>query len=351
MHTRDPHGRAGNQPGPRLAGFQSAVRLIFPDLPTHIALRPRSGYFRGNGSGAERKPVLFTMQLLGLAALWGGVLFGAVNAQITLSSLLVENQAELLGIDVSARFSRPNLLPTHCLHWWRNSGTVNSSNPYLAPYNGPWLTSDTPYDWAVAVHSSAGSASAQSTFSTGFLPQSDWGTSVWIGKNTTVVPQTLINAFTGASWIWTLSPGQTAPNAPPETIALRLTYDVPNGKSAANATILATADDPFTLWANGVLVGGSPNEWAAPISLGVSSWDTNVVVDLPSTPIPSPTNANWIWDTSSAASNAAPGDVAFHRTVPISTANKTAQSIQVVITGDDLFVLSVNGVEVGAATN
>ncbi|KAF7290455.1 hypothetical protein HMN09_01304000 [Mycena chlorophos] len=213
------------------------------------------------------------MQLLGLAALWGGVLFGAVNAQITLSSLLVENQAEPLGIDVSPRFSwviassaravtqssyQLTVSTGGAVVW--NSGTVNSSNPYLAPYNGPALTSDTLYDWAVAVHSSAGSASAQSTFSTGFLAQSDWGTSVWIGKNTTVVPQTLINAFTGASWIWTPSPGQTAPNAPPETIALRLTYDVPSGKSAANATVLATADDLFTLWANGVLVGGSPNE-------------------------------------------------------------------------------------------
>ncbi|KAJ7049557.1 bacterial alpha-L-rhamnosidase-domain-containing protein [Mycena amicta] len=394
------------------------------------------------------------MQLRGLSALLG-VFLGVVhvNAQITLSSLLVENQAEPLGIDVSPRFSwqlgssvrsvtqtcyRLTLsasAPGGSEVW--DSGVVPSSNPYLAPYAGPPLSSDQQYFWTVSVVSSAGSASAQSTFTTGFLASSDWGTSVWIGKNTTLVPQALVDAFTSASWIWTASPGQTPPNAPTGDIALRLTYAVPSGLTAVNATILATADDLFTLYANGVVVGSAPNvvdiwrnaqifadvpltaasessslvfairatnagaqanpagvlfaalvllsdnssvlltsstssswkattsipadfqlpstsdeSWDAPISLGtygVSPWATSVVVAPRTTPVPSLSTASWIWNDPDAAASTAAGDVLFRRTFPLTS--KTPVSAQIVITADNLFVLWVNGVQVGAAPN
>ncbi|KAF7353351.1 hypothetical protein MSAN_01523500 [Mycena sanguinolenta] len=203
-------------------------------------------------------------------------LFSSVFAQVSLSNLLVENKPAPLGIDVSPRFtwtitstergvsqsSYRITLSTKsagATDVW-DSGTVSSSLPYLAPYGGPALASDTIYFWSVSVTTSAGSASASSTFSTGFLNgETDWSPSVWIGKNTTVVPQVLLNAFTTASWIWAPEPGQTPPNAPPGDVALRLTYTPPTGKTPANATIVATVDDLFTLYVNGVLVGSSPN--------------------------------------------------------------------------------------------
>ncbi|KAJ7190112.1 hypothetical protein GGX14DRAFT_53894 [Mycena pura] len=212
-----------------------------------------------------------------LAAVLGAVslLLQFTHAQVTLSSLLVENQVAPLGIDVSPRFSwrisssaRSVAQSTYRLtistvspgasDIW-DSGTLTSAKPYLAPYSGPALVSDTLYFWTVAVTTTAGSASASSNFTTGFLAQSDWGASAWIGKNVTLVPQALMNAFTSASWIWPPAPGQIPPSAPPGDVALRLTYTVPAGKTAASATIVATADDLFTLYANGVLVGSAPN--------------------------------------------------------------------------------------------
>ncbi|KAF7295965.1 hypothetical protein MKEN_01411100 [Mycena kentingensis (nom. inval.)] len=214
------------------------------------------------------------MHTIVLAALTVFLGLQTINAQITLSSLRVENRDSPLGIDVSPRFSwriastarnvaqssyrlKLSASSAGASDVW-DSGDVSSSDPYLAPYGGPALASDTQYFWTVAVTTSAGSATAQSTFTTGFLAQADWGSSAWIGKNSTLVPQSLLNAFTSASWIWTSSPGQTAPNAPAGDIALRLTYSIPSGKSATGATILATADDLFTLYANGIAVGSSP---------------------------------------------------------------------------------------------
>ncbi|KAJ7049567.1 bacterial alpha-L-rhamnosidase-domain-containing protein [Mycena amicta] len=247
-----------------------------------------------------------------------------------------------------------------------------------------------------------------------------------------------MDAFTtGASWIWTASPGQIPPIAPVGDIALRLTYAVPSGLTAVNATILATADDLFTLYANGVVVGSAPNvvdiwrnaqifrdvpltaaseslvfairatnagaqanpagvlfaalvllsdsssvlltsstssswkattsipadfelpstsdsSWDAPISLGtygVSPWDTNVVVAPRTTPVPSLSTASWIWNDPDAAASTAADDVLFRRTFPLTTSNKSPVSAQIVLTADNLFVLWVNGVQVGAAPN
>ncbi|KAJ7116959.1 bacterial alpha-L-rhamnosidase-domain-containing protein [Mycena epipterygia] len=215
--------------------------------------------------------------LLGLLTLAGAasLLVHGVDAQVTLSSLLVENKPAPLGIDVTPRFSWLLASPARTVGQqsyrialstvsadstdvW-DSGVVTSPLPYLREYAGPALRSDTTYFWSVSVTTTAGGASASSNFTTGFLAQADWAPSAWIGKNATIVPASLLTAFTSASWIWAPEAGQTVPNAPPGDVALRLTYAPPTGKTPASALVLATADDRFTLYANGILVGSAPN--------------------------------------------------------------------------------------------
>ncbi|KAJ7495464.1 hypothetical protein FB451DRAFT_983914, partial [Mycena latifolia] len=104
----------------------------------------------------------------------------------------------------------------------------------------------------------------------------------------TAVPAALLSAFTSASWIW--APESAPPNAPPGDAALRFTYTPPAGKTPASATIVATVDDRFTLYANGALVGSAPNTtdiWMqAQIFRGVPLSGANVLFAVRGTNLP-----------------------------------------------------------------
>ncbi|KAJ7108127.1 bacterial alpha-L-rhamnosidase-domain-containing protein [Mycena epipterygia] len=207
-------------------------------------------------------------------------LFGISTAQnltpvnpISISSLQVENKVAPIGIDVIPRFSwivdssqRGVLQQGYRLtvsaiapgagEVW-DSGNISSSLPYPAEYAGPALQSDTRYFWTVDVATNIGSSSASSDFTTGFLTQDAWSPSLWIGKNTSVIPDALANAFVAASWIWTSEPDP--PISPAGDRAFRRAYTSPVGKNAEAATIVMTVDDRFTLYVNGVEVAASPN--------------------------------------------------------------------------------------------
>ncbi|KAF8150872.1 bacterial alpha-L-rhamnosidase-domain-containing protein [Crassisporium funariophilum] len=193
---------------------------------------------------------------------------------VDLSTLLVENRAEPLGIDVTPRFSwiisstvnediqksyrlRVSTKSAGDANVW-DSGVVSSKISYLVEYKGPTLVSDTQYFWTVDVTTTSGSKSASSKFSTGLLSSSDWGTSVWIGKPTATdgPPADLISTFQHGSWIWTSE--SNPPNAPAADRVFRKTYVDPSGKTAASSDILLTADDQFTLYVDGSFVGASP---------------------------------------------------------------------------------------------
>ncbi|KAF5317533.1 hypothetical protein D9619_013227 [Psilocybe cf. subviscida] len=195
-------------------------------------------------------------------------------ASVGLSSLTVEGQVAPLGLDVIPRFSWiissnqnsdvqtsyhikvSKVQPGNGDIW--DSGTVSSKKSYLIEYGGPALSSDTHYFWNVAVVTKFGSSTSSSEFTTGFLSQSDWGTSSWIGKPATgIAPSSdLVAAFQKSSWIWTTE--SNPPNAPAGTVGFRKTYTPPTGKQPTHANILMTADDQFALFVDGNGVGQSP---------------------------------------------------------------------------------------------
>ncbi|KAF9530982.1 bacterial alpha-L-rhamnosidase-domain-containing protein [Crepidotus variabilis] len=206
-----------------------------------------------------------------LVALWCLCLQLVASQSLSITSLLVENKVEPLGIDVSPRFSwiltsagwnisqisyQLRVSSTGGASIW-DSGLVSSNLPYTRPYEGPALQSDTKYLWNVSVIASVGSATASSTFTTGFLTQADWNGSSWIGNGLPPSPPPR-PTFDGATWIWTSDTQTNPPNAPAGPRAFRKTFVTPTGKKAVSATVLLTADDAFTLYANGASVGSSP---------------------------------------------------------------------------------------------
>ncbi|KAJ7703698.1 bacterial alpha-L-rhamnosidase-domain-containing protein [Mycena rosella] len=192
---------------------------------------------------------------------------------ISISSLLVETKIAPIGIDVTPRFSwvvtssergvsqeayrlAISAITPGAAEMW-DSGIVSSSLPYLVEYAGPTLQSDTRYFWTVDVTTNIGAASSSSNFTTGFLSQDAWSPSLWIGKNTSVIPNALSAAFAAASWIWT--PESDPTNSPPGDRAFRRVYTSPPGKTAKTVIIVMTVDDGFTLYVDGAEVGASPS--------------------------------------------------------------------------------------------
>ncbi|KAJ7919725.1 hypothetical protein B0H13DRAFT_2428766 [Mycena leptocephala] len=119
-----------------------------------------------------------------------------------------------------------------------------------------------------------------------------------------------------------------------------------NGSSAllssSTSTSTATGARKATtsIPANFQRPGASDTSWPSSVSLetyGVAPWDASVVVALPTAPTPSLTAAIWIWDAAGTASDALAGQVAY-------------RDIEVIM-ADDLFVLWVDGVQVGTAPN
>ncbi|KAJ7260128.1 bacterial alpha-L-rhamnosidase-domain-containing protein [Mycena rebaudengoi] len=80
-----------------------------------------------------------------------------------------------------------------------------------------------------------------------------WGTSVVIATPAPTVP-----SLAQSNWIWSQS--DAGSSAAPGDVAFRKTFTAAAGKAPVSATIVMTADDHFTLYFNGVLVGASPGD-------------------------------------------------------------------------------------------
>ncbi|KAF5384249.1 hypothetical protein D9615_003381 [Tricholomella constricta] len=71
---------------------------------------------------------------------------------------------------------------------------------------------------------------------------------------------TLSAAFRAATWIWTADATRPRFDAPPGARLFRRTYTPPSGKTAVMAEVIITADNGFSLFVNGALVGQSPSD-------------------------------------------------------------------------------------------
>ncbi|MFD1275521.1 alpha-L-rhamnosidase N-terminal domain-containing protein [Streptomyces kaempferi] len=148
-----------------------------------------------------------------------------------------------------------------------DSGRVESDRTVGIVYAGPALRPRTRYHWQVRVWDGAGRPSAWSAprWWETTLPKDGWE-GFWIGASAAPEPP----GFTGASWIW--SPGSTSDGAPTGPCWFRATTTLPTGTEVLRATLVATADDDFTLYVDGQQVLHQPEQ--------TDAWRTGHVADV-----------------------------------------------------------------------
>lgn len=136
-----------------------------------------------------------------------------------------------------------------------DSGRVTSDRTVGIMYDGPALHPRTRYHWHVRVWDGEGRPSAWSAprWWETTLSKDAWE-GFWIGADAAPEPP----RFTGASWIW--SPGSTSNNAPAGPRWFRGSLTPAAGAEIRKATLLATADDDFTLYLDGERVAHQPEQ-------------------------------------------------------------------------------------------
>ncbi|MGP4013048.1 family 78 glycoside hydrolase catalytic domain [Streptomyces sp. 4N124] len=136
-----------------------------------------------------------------------------------------------------------------------DSGKVASDRSVGVPYGGPELHPRTRYHWRVRVWDGAGRPSRWSEVRwwETTLSEAAWKAR-WIGADPAPQPPSLA----AASWIW--SPGATASDAPAGPCWFRAPLPLPGGTRVRRATVVATADDDFTLHLDGRRVLHAPEQ-------------------------------------------------------------------------------------------
>ncbi|WP_328766536.1 family 78 glycoside hydrolase catalytic domain [Streptomyces sp. NBC_00286] len=151
-----------------------------------------------------------------------------------------------------------------------DSGKVASDRSVGVPYEGPAQRPRTRYHWRVRVWDGAGRPSRWSEvrwWETTLLA-ADWQAAGarWIGAEPPPQPPSL----SGASWIW--SPDATSSDAPVGPRWFRAVLRLPDGTRVRRATVVATADDDFTLHLDGRQVLQAPEQQ--------DGWRTGHAVDV-----------------------------------------------------------------------
>ncbi|PJJ65139.1 family 78 glycoside hydrolase catalytic domain [Compostimonas suwonensis] len=214
--------------------------------------------------------------LLSLGLVASGAAFASIPANaaepapasVSLTDLEVENRTEPLGIDVAKpRFSwvtdtaardvqqtsyRIRLATDEAqldaAGVW-DSGVVPSDASTAIEYGGPALDSATTYYWRVDVQTTAGDATASSTFGTGLYTDADWADSAWIGRDRLTNTAGIEMTLAGASWI---HPPYSGANTPPGYF--RKSFTLPADKQIDRAELVMTGDIGFSAHLNGAQV-------------------------------------------------------------------------------------------------
>ncbi|KAG6916048.1 hypothetical protein DXG01_008672 [Tephrocybe rancida] len=139
-----------------------------------------------------------------------------------------------------------------------SSGVIKSSNSRSATYTGPLLASHTRYFWSIRVETTAGPITEWSHFKSGHMMSPVLG----IQKRDAHDP--LADTFRLASWIWTLE--ANSPQAPAGDRAFRRTYRPPGTSPSVFADVIMTVDNQFSLFVNGIYVGGAQDEFSWPVA-------------------------------------------------------------------------------------
>lgn len=136
-----------------------------------------------------------------------------------------------------------------------DSGKVTSDRTVGIAYDGPAPLPRTRSFWRVRVWDAAGRPSrwSESHWWETTLSATDWRAR-WIGADAPEQPP----SFEGASWIW--SPGATPSDAPEGPRWFRARLPLPAGTDVRRATVVATADDDFTLYVGGAQVLNAPQQ-------------------------------------------------------------------------------------------
>ncbi|WP_328360410.1 glycoside hydrolase family 78 protein [Streptomyces sp. NBC_00445] len=149
-----------------------------------------------------------------------------------------------------------------------DSGKVTSDRSVSVPYEGPALRPRTRYHWRVRAWDGAGRPSrwSEAGWWETTLSEADWQAR-WIGADAPPEPPSL----SGASWIW--SPGATSSDAPVGPCWFRAVLRLPDdGTRVRRATVVASADDDFTLHLDGRQVLHAPEQQ--------DGWRTGRAVDV-----------------------------------------------------------------------
>ena len=142
--------------------------------------------------------------------------------------------------------SSPERLAAGDADLW-DSGRVASGEFVHIPYAGAPLRSGTRCHWQVRVWDAAGNPSPYSppaVWEMGLMADGDWH-AAWIAVDTSETQG--LPTLEGCPWVW--SPGRD-PSAPLSTACLRRTLELPD-VPVRRALFLVTADQGFTLYANG----------------------------------------------------------------------------------------------------
>ena len=146
------------------------------------------------------------------------------------------------------------------------SGKIATDESVNLQYRGKPLASAQTCFWKVRVWDQKNQASdwsAPARWTMGLLKAGDWNAK-WLGyeskqqtDSTTAKLQELLQ-LKGSKWIWTA--GAKAGNQPSGSAYFRKVVQIPAGSKIKQATFLLTADDGFTLYANGHNAGHG-NSW------------------------------------------------------------------------------------------